>query len=155
MASVYLYHLDKPKQAIETIETYCADSPLDTSMIHYDAYERLGDLNSCIKVIESCVPKIDNEYHKAVLYYKAGLLEERKGKSEDAIPWHKKAIDLAPTLLEPYERLCGIYSKSESWVTLQDTLKKFSRVLQNKELIYNIEELEKRISKALGANGDG
>lgn len=150
MASVYLYHLDKPKQAIETIETYCADSPLDTSMIHYDAYERMGDLDSCIKVIKSCLPKVDSKYNKAVLLFKAGLLEERKNNADDAIGWYKKAIESADHFLEPYEKIAGIHARREAWKELEGTLVAFKSQLKNKEIIENIDGLIDRIHSVVG-----
>src|SRR5690606_33746452 len=42
LATVYLYHLDKPNEAIETIQKYCHKSPLDSSTILFDAYQRIG-----------------------------------------------------------------------------------------------------------------
>ncbi len=49
LAAVQLYQLDKPREAITTIETHCGGAYLDSSTIHLEAYQRLGDGAGCLR----------------------------------------------------------------------------------------------------------
>lgn len=151
MASVYLYHLNKPKQAIETIESFCSDSPLDTSMIHYDAYERLGDLQGCISVLKTCLDGVDDNRSRAVLYYKTALLEERRRNEDEAMQWHNKALELNPEFLQPYERLCMLFAQNERWDDLKIAVTNYKQKIRDKNSISGLNELVNRITSATGS----
>jgi tetratricopeptide (TPR) repeat protein len=115
LAAINLYQLDRPKEVIAILDKYCASSPLDTSTIHFDAYQRIGDWEGCVKVLIKCLNTVDEETHKAILAFKIGQLQEKINKTEDAIKHYQKSFELWPKFLEPLESLIGLHVQNKNW----------------------------------------
>ncbi len=61
LAAVLLYQLDRPQEAIDVVTKYCEGSPLDTSTISYDAYQRLNDWQGCLRILRECVLSVEDK----------------------------------------------------------------------------------------------
>ena len=62
-------------------------------------------------------------------YYYLGIINDTRGKPEEALKYYKEAISLDPDFSEAYNALGVVYVKQEKW---QDALKCFKKALDNK-----------------------
>src|SRR5690606_34589055 len=108
LAAIFLYQLDLPEEAIKVINTYCAESPLDTSTILYDAHHRLADWNGCLKVLRECLLGVDEEPGRAVLHFKIAGISEQLGDYDGALENYMKAASQWPEFLDAYEGVIGL-----------------------------------------------
>jgi tetratricopeptide (TPR) repeat protein len=149
LAAVSLYQLDRPRESIQILETYCEGSPLDASTIHYDAYQRLGDWQGCLKVLRQCLLSVEEDGGRSVLLLKIGLLEEKMGHLDVAAQSFRRAIQLWPKFLEPYERLVQISAQKKNWNEALEWLGKLHDHVEDLTLRARLDELKVRLQDGL------
>lgn len=149
LAAVSLYHLDKPKDALQQLDKYCSDSPLDTTKIKYDAYTRLGDWSSCLKVLERSLQFEKETNNKAVLHFKIAELHMKLHSESKAKQNYETACVLWPEFLEPLEKVIDIYLKQTQWQSVIEKLEDLKAKIHDEHLKKNITEAQNRISSAL------
>jgi tetratricopeptide (TPR) repeat protein len=125
LAAVYLYQLNEPEAAINILEEYCANSPLDTSTIHYEAYLKLKRLDGCLKVLRSCLLNVEDTSVRAVIHFRIGLLFDELEDLKMARENYQKCIDFEGDFLEAYEGLIGVALKNKDW---QEILRLFNHI---------------------------
>ncbi|MBC7660149.1 MAG: hypothetical protein H7249_10605 [Chitinophagaceae bacterium] len=149
LAAVYLYQLDSPQNSVDVIEKYCADSPLSTFAIHYEAYYRLQNWDGCLRVLAVQVKKVDGNLNKALLTLRMGDMHEKSRRPDDAIECYKNVLDLAPNLLEPLEKLADVYLKQHNWAAVLETLNTLDECLDDQFLKEKVREGISRLQSAM------
>lgn len=149
LAAVYLYQLDAPANAIEVLEKYCADSPLSTFAIHYEAYYRMQNWEGCLKVLQAQVKKVSGDLNKANLTLRIGETLEKLRRPDDALTAYKRVLELAPNMLEPLEKLIDIYLRQENWTAVLETLRMLDECLDDPFLKDKVKEGIDRLQEAL------
>jgi tetratricopeptide (TPR) repeat protein len=122
LAAVFLYQLDDPATAIQVIEQYCANSTLDTSTIHYEAYFRLGQDEGCLKVLRQCLVSVEEPLTRAIIHYRMGSLLEKAAQFQAAGENYETAIKLDENFLEAIEGLISTSIKVKKWESVKDWL---------------------------------
>jgi len=149
LAAVELYQLDKPKDALDLLQRHCRDSPLDTSMIKFDAYFRMDDLKGCLKVLEECLENTHESERRAILFYKAGLLHEQLNNSQEAARDYQKAVSESSEFLEPIERLVHLAVEQKDWHGLEQRLRMLKDAVIQKPHREQLQEALSRLQEGL------
>lgn len=149
MAAVYLYQLDQPRQAIEVIEQYCEGSPLDASTIYFDAYQRLGDWDGCLKVLRECLLSVDDDGSRSILHFKMAQLEERLNRFDQAQSNYEKSVNLNPKFFEPYENIIYLAIQKKDWQLARRWLDQLGQSIGDDGLKIHIDEALARMDKGL------
>lgn len=152
LAAVYLYQLDKPEEALKTIERYCAESPLDTSTIQYDSYLRLGDVGGCLTVLHNYLNNVNDDSAKAILLYKIASHEHQGRDFKSAREHSLLAKDLRKHFYEPFEQLIDIDVQTKNWGQLQSDLEMLTKHVASSELRDRITEAQKRLQDCLSSS---
>lgn len=155
LAAVYLYQLDAPSNSIEVIEKYCADSPLSTFAIHYEAYYRMQAWEGCLRVLNAQVKKVSGDLNKANITIRIGETLERLRRPDEAVFAYKRVLELAPNMLEPLEKLIDIYLRQENWAATLDVLRALDECLDDTFLKDKIKEGMERLQGALDDSRKG
>lgn len=148
LATVYLYQLDQPKNAIEKIDLYCSDSPLDTTKIKFDAYSRMADWSNCLKVLENSLTLESDITVKAVIHYKIAELYEKMDQVEVAKKHYEKASLIWTDFIEPYEKMISIELKQKNWQQVIKLLDQLSDKVNLPNLKDSLREAMLRIESA-------
>lgn len=122
LAAVYLYQLDDAASAVHYIEEHCANSTLDTSTIHYEAYHRLGKYDGCLKVLRACLVNIADDSIRAVIHYRIASLFEQQGQYQLAFENYEKTLALQDRFLEAIEGLISTSIKLKNWPSVKQWL---------------------------------
>ena len=69
-------------------------------------YERMKDYNKAEEILGHLISR---KPKSADLYYRRALLFIKEGRADEAISEYKKSIELAPSIINPYEALGNIY----------------------------------------------
>lgn len=149
LAAVYLYQLDAPANSIEVLEKHCADSPLSTFAIHYEAYYRLENWEGCLMVLQTQVKRVLGDLNKANLTLRIGETLDKLGRVDEAIATYKTVLDLAPNMLEPLEKLSDIYLVQENWHAVLETLNTLDECLDDQFLKEKVREGIERLQNAM------
>ncbi len=149
LAAVYLYQLDAPGNAVDVLEKHCADSPLSTFAIHYEAYYRMQNWEGCLRVLQTQVKKVSGDLNKANLTLRIGETFERLRRPDDAIMSYKRVLELAPNMLEPLEKLADIYIRQENWNSVLETLTALDECLDDPFLKEKVREGIERLQGAM------
>lgn len=115
LASVYLYQLDMPDEAIAIVDSQCSESPLDTSSLLYDAYHRLGNTSGCLCVLRECLLNVNDDTSRSVIHLKMAILQEQSGDVDQALENYTVSMKLNPTFLDPVEGLLNIAINKREW----------------------------------------
>lgn len=149
MATVYLYQLDMPEKAIKVLETYCAESPLDTSTILYDAYQALSDLKGCLKLLRQCLLNVNDDISRSTLHFKMAAIHEQLKEYDQAIENYEKASNLWPSFLDPIEGVISILTMKGDWKALQKWMRKLQDLIKDEKLKVQLNQAVKRIEDGL------
>lgn len=149
LAAVFLYQLDRPAEALKTIAKYCTASPLDSSTIEFDAYQRMGDWEGCLEVLQNCLDSTLEKGGRAILLFKMGGLEEKIGNTAEAEMLFEKAAELWPRFLEPYEHLVEIAVAEHDWKKVQSRLTTLSDRVEKEELKNRISDAKNRLNSCV------
>lgn len=149
LAAVYLYQLDAPDQAVKVMETYCTNSPLDTSTIMFEAYQAMSDLDGCLRVLTQCLLGVNDDAGRATLHYKMAAIQEQKKDFESAIENYERSANFSPTFLDPLEGIISIYTINNDWDNLQKWLKKLRAVVIDEKLKVQLNQAIKRIDDGI------
>lgn len=149
LAGVYLYQLDMPEDAIKTLETYCNNSPLDTSTIHFDAFQRLGDSNGCIKVLRGCLLNVNDDFSRAVLHFRIAGIREQNHQLDDALENYQTAARLWPEFLEPLEGAISIAIQKRNWALTMSKLNDLKSRIRDPELGSQLVQAIRRLEDGL------
>lgn len=149
LAAVFLYQLNEPKEALQVLETYCSDSPLDTSNILYDAYESVGDSNGCLKILRECLLNVADDTGRAKLLFKIATMEEQRGDQTSALQQYQKAFTLWPPLLDAAEGIVNIAVEQKNWQLLEETLTSLLENTQDIRLRGQIDQAIRRLKNGV------
>lgn len=149
LAAVFLYQLDMAEEAINVLETYCAESPLDTSTILYDAYQRLNDWPGCLKVLRQCLLNVDDDMGRAILHYKIGGLHEQLGDLDQAQENFTKAAKLWPQFLDAIEGVIAVAIAKQDWPTIETWLKTITERVTDERLKSQLKQAQRRLQDGI------
>lgn len=149
LAAVYLYQLDQAHNAIETIEKYCAESPLNTFTIHYEAYYRLQNWDGCLRVLRNHLKRFDGPLNKAIILLKIGELQEQLNRHDEAESSFLECIELAPRMLEPLENLIEMSIEAQKWDKVLGYMSKLGELLDDPYLKDKVREGRGRLLEAI------
>ncbi len=149
LAAVYLYQLDAPDQAIQVMEVYCSNSPLDTSTIMFDAFQAMSDLDGCLRVLRQCLVGVNDDVSRATLHYKMAAIQEQKKDFKSAVENYEKSAGLSPTFLDPLEGIISIYTITNDWENLQKWMKKLRAVVKDEKLKVQLNQAIKRVDDGI------
>lgn len=149
LAAVHLYQQDRAEDAIKVLEKYCLESPLDTSTILFDAYQRLANWNGCLKVLRQCLLSVEDEYGLAVLHLKIASLHEQLGDLEPALDNFVKSSSLWPNLLDAMEGVINVALLKKDWRLILTWLKTLSDKVQDERLNAQLKQVAKRLQDGL------
>ena len=150
MAAIYQYQMDQPQKALDTIQDLCADSPLDTSIIRYDAFSRLRDWGGCLRTLDYCLKRAGSSHDKAIIYLKMGDIQERQGNSHEACASYHASLRYDPETLESYERLIYHALSDFDWPTTIRYLELLKSHVKNQKLVQRIAVVRDDLKKLLG-----
>ena len=153
LAGVYVYHLNKSSEAVEILELYRSQNPLDSSEILYDAYDYLGNIEGCLSVLDNYDKMISDEYTKAIIYYRKGQLQFRKGWIKNAKANFIQSSKYNSDFLEPLEELIHISVQYQEWSELQNHLINLSGKLKQNKLKQKIADLLFRVKRYVKNEG--
>lgn len=145
LAAIYLYQLDMAEESINVLETYCTDSPLDTSTILFDAYQRISNWAGCLKVLRQCLLTIDDDMGRAILHYKIGGLHEQLGELDPAMENFTKAAKLWPQFLDAIEGIVAIGAAKQDWKLIQTWLATLTERVQDDRLRSQLKQAARRL----------
>ncbi len=149
LATVYLYQLDQAQNAIEIIEKYCAESPLNTFTIHYEAYYRLQNWDGCLRVLKGHLKRADSSLNRAIILLKIGELEEQLSRHDDAEQSFLQCLELDSTMLEPLENLIEMNIENQKWDKVLHHLSQLGDLMDDTYLKDKVREARSRLLEAL------
>jgi tetratricopeptide (TPR) repeat protein len=153
LATVLLYHLDQPEDSIRVIEAYCAESPLDTTNIQYEAYQRLRDYQGCHRILTARLKKESDGINQAIIYYKLGEVLTNLEKPREATESYEKAALLWQDFLDPIEKLLYIANKAKDWPRILHWLEELKGRLKVTDNSRRVAEAINRITSGLAQRG--
>ncbi len=153
MAAVQLFQLDNPEAAIAIIEEHCANSTLDTSTIHYEAYYRLGRYEGCLRVLRACLLNVEEDHTRAVVHFRIASLYEQLGNLEMAIENYKKSTQIYPQFIEAFEGLVMSGIKQKKWSLVRESLRELMGCVKSDNLAAQIGAGIQRLDEGLASNG--
>lgn len=155
LAAIYLYQLDDATSALHYIEEHCANSTLDTSTIHYEAYHRLGKYDGCLKVLRACLVNIDDDSTRSVIHYRIASLFEQQGQYQLAFENYEKTLRLQDRFLEAIEGLISTSIKLKNWTHVKEWLTVLSSAVTSPSLANQVNaglhRLDEGIRDAVGS----
>lgn len=149
LATIHLYQQDRAEDAIKVLSTYCTESPLDTSTILFDAYQRLANWNGCLKVLRQCLLSVDDDYGRAVLHLKIASLHEQLGELDQALDNFAQSSELWPNLLDAIEGVINVALLKKDWPTIQKWLGTLTGKVQDERLNVQLKQAAKRLQDGL------
>ncbi len=149
LAAIYLYQLDQPKDAIEIVEQHCNESPIDTSTVLYDAYQRLGHWEGCLRVLRQCLLSVEADMGRSIIRFKMGQIFEQLGDYGQAIDNYQRAFKLWPILLDAAEGVIQIGVKQKDWSLVQQYLELLNGVLLDPVLKSQMTQVQRRLMDGL------
>lgn len=153
LAAVYLYQLDNPKEAIAIVESQCADSPIDTSTVLFDAYQRTGNLEGCLRVLRQCFLSVDGDTSRAIIRFKMAQIYDNLGDQVQALDNYQRAFKLWPGLIDAAEGVIQIAINRKDWALVQQYLELLSTVLTDEVLKSQIGQVQRRLADGLAHAG--
>ena len=152
LATVYLFQMDLPEEAIAVLERYCKGSPLDTSSIKYESYYRMKNWKGCLEVLLKFLPKVDSGTNKSIIYLKIGELQELIGNQEEALESYDISFRAQQNILEPLENMIEIYVHNQDWTKVVECLNKMMKTVSQPLLIERISEAISRIEGGMSGS---
>ena len=153
MATVYLYHLDDAKSAIETLDKLCIGSPLDTTTIRYQANYRLKNWKGCLDILNKYLSSSVSKEKKPVISFKIGELKERMELVDEAIASYLQCLVFDPGFIDATENLIEIYIEKKDWDGIEHTLDRLSNCLADPSEQQRVNEALHRVKSARRGGG--
>jgi tetratricopeptide (TPR) repeat protein len=155
LAAIFLYQLDLPEEAIRVISTHCAESPLDTSTILFDAHHRLADWNGCLKVLRECLLGVDEDAGQAVLHFKIAGISEQLGDLDAALENYMKAATQWPEFMDAYEGVIGLLLEQKKFDSVLDWIGKLEENVRDTTLLEQLQQASKRLKEGIDSAASG
>ncbi|MCX6105314.1 MAG: hypothetical protein NTY08_05710 [Proteobacteria bacterium] len=149
LAAIYLYQLDMPSEAIQTLEIYCSDSPLDTSTILFDAYQRLADWQGCLRVLRQCLLNVEAEGARAILHQKIAVLNAQIGATGEALDNFTKAVKISPPFLDAIEGIVNLAIQRKDWPLVEQWLGHLADAIIDDRLRIQVQQAQGRLRDGL------
>lgn len=146
LAGLYLYQLNRPKDAIKIIEEYCYNSPLDTSIMLFDGYKVQEDWSNCLKVLDSVLKEASTPSEQAVIHYRIAQVYENVGQAQNAEKEYSRAFKLDESFLDPLEGIINLKILVRDWVGLKIALMHLSECVKKEENRKNIMSVIDRLN---------
>lgn len=144
LASVKLYQLDEAKDALRILDTYCQNSPLDTTNLYYDSYFNIGEWDSCLAMLDKLYEKSTSSQEKSVIEFKRSQIYQYKEDIPNSIKHAEEALKLDPSLLEAFEQLIAISLVEKQW---ENTIKLLNRLKTEVQSVFLVERIQATIEK--------
>ncbi len=149
LAGLYLYQLDKPKDAVKIIEEYCYNSPLDTSIMLFDAYKMIEDWSNCLKVLDGVLQAASTNVEQAIVHYRIAKVYESVGQAQNAEKEYQRAFKLDESFLDPLEGIINLKILTRDWVGLKIALMHLSECVKKDENRRNIMSVIDRLNSVV------
>ena len=153
LAGVYVYYTGQSQLAIDVLEKYNSQNPLDSNEILFDAYEKIGDMQGCIKVLNSYAKSVHDNKIKATIQYRKGQIYDRIQNVNKAVQCFQKSSQLWPEFLEPIEELIRISVQNDDWQKVVERLTHLSGILNMNRQKKMIEDLIDRVKGCIQNDG--
>ncbi len=151
LATVFVYHEANYKEAIDVLNKFCKNSPLETSNLYYEAYYRLGDFESCIMVLGELRKKTSSTREKNLITNRLGHLYLKTGQIKKAVEMFEQVLGVDPHFFEAYEMLVNIAIDQKNWRYLLKTLNLLKARIRSASLREGIETLSVQLEGTLDA----
>jgi len=145
LAAIYLYQLDMAEEAISAVGVYCEGSPLDTSTILYDAYQRLADWPGCLKVLRQCLLTVDDDESRAILHFKIASLLEQQDDLTGAQDDYVRAVALWPQFLDAIEGVINVGVLRQDWALIETWLGTLLERVTDDKLQAQLRQAQRRL----------
>lgn len=149
LAAVLLYQLDRPQDAIRILEDYCQESPLDTSTIHFDAYQKLGDIPGCVRVLRGCLVSDKDAQARVGLHYRIGQLLLQLGDKTAAEDSFEKGLEAGPETLPIIEALIQLKVEQTDWLGALRWLTELKKKIDDQALLVQLNDAIKRLEDGI------
>lgn len=147
IATTLLYQLDQPREALAVLDEHCADSPLDTSTIQYDAHHRLRDWNGCLNVLRQSQLNADSDAERAALHFRSGEIADLMGNTPLALEHFQKSTALMPSLLDAHEKIVNTRLAAKEWPKLVEALNGLRAATKDDALRAGLQEVIQRVEE--------
>lgn len=155
LASVYLYHLDQAKKALQIIDKHCKRSHLDSSAILFDAYKKLQQWGDCLKVLERCLSTVEEKQVQSALHFRIGILYKQLDKRQLSEKHFLESSRLWPSFLEPLEECLNLYIDDQNWTPAIDLLNHMAQLSQTENGKQDLLDLAVKLKSGLDRVGPG
>lgn len=108
LAQIYLYQLNQPQMARDTLNTHCQDSRIDTSQTYAEALERMNAFEELLVYLAARESKSENREEKSRLKHKMGMISAKAGKTKEALSHFQDSVYLNPSNLMAHEALISV-----------------------------------------------
>ena len=149
LAGIYLYQMDMPEAAIAVLAAHCEASPLDTSTILYDAYERLNDWQGCLQVLRQCLLTVESDAGRATLHFRMGGLQLQLGDVSHAYESYQKAAKQPAFLLDALEGLINVSVARQDWAMIEAALAQLQEAVVDERLRGQLQQAQSRLHDGL------
>ena len=150
LASILLYQLDRPEEAIEVLSGQSQESKMDNTSILFEAYRRLGSHQEAIALLEKLLNAKDRTpTEKSTLLFKKGEILSEAGNEAEAARNFNLAIEHDSNFLEAYEKIISINLSSQNWEGVLNWLKEMRKKVSESELQSEIDYVMDRIRNVL------
>ncbi len=152
LAGVYLYHLNRPSKAIDTIRSTCQGSPLDTSTLLYDAYHAQEYWEGCLEILGGLLPEVETAREQAILHYKmSGLALKRQDRSQ-ALAHIQQSVGCDPSFLDAWESMISLSIQQKDWANVEVGLNRMTELVSDEVLKSQLVQARDRLREGI-ANG--
>lgn len=108
LATVYLYQLNKPKEAANVLENYCINSPLDTNLVRYDCYYRIKNWPKCLKILKEELAKAKSASERSAICFHIAEIELLSKNIIKAQDFFQKSFDFDKSHINAIAKLIEI-----------------------------------------------
>lgn len=152
LAQIYLYNMNKPELALETLDRHCSESPLDTSQTMVESLERLGLFEELITRLEHMSENAQTGSDRASILLKTGLIFAKIGQQEEARKRFTQALQIEPDHLQTHEALITSLIQSEQTEALTASLKQLVKHIKNRESRQRILQMTTELEALAGSS---
>lgn len=146
LAGILLYQSRLPEQALQLLDRYCANTPLNTSTLRYDAHAGLHQWQGCLDVLHGCINLVEENKEKSILWFRIGQLCKQLQRDDEALDAFEKSYSTWAELIEAREEAILINLKNKNWDQLNSNLTELEKQLIGEEQKKKLELLKKMLS---------
>lgn len=155
LASLLLFQLDRPDEAVEVLASQTENSQLDNSYLLFESYRRLLWHEKAIELLNSLAQSEGlSKKFRAILAFKKGELFLEVDRKIEAIEQFKEALRHDVGFFEAYSRVISINLEEKNWELVHSWLAELKKNVADSELKDEIEFAAERLSHASGGSAN-